>query len=506
MNLDLRDLRQKTLANDGENFPSAIYRGLVLEPAYDEAKTNLLAYMHQANRAHLAALFHCGIISGGDASTIKSALDALPLVQFANSSYSGEFEDLFFAVEDWLIGYAGDAAGNLHIARSRNDMGVALYRLALRNLLLQLISSAVSLENALAAFASEHTQTAMIAHTHTQQAQPTTLGHYVAGVVFMLDRDIKRLQAAYAQVNRSPLGAAAITTSGFPLDRELIRSYLGFESLIENSYDAIGGGDYIGETAACAKLACNNLGRFINDLLLWSTQEFGYMLLAAPYIQISSIMPQKRNPVSIEHMRSLLSSASGDCSSALLMLHNTPYGDIVDTEDDAQPYLWRALKKLDGIYNLLEAVIATAHVDAEKMEARAGDSFAVVTELADTLVREAGIPFRMAHSVAQKLVNKCLDENLKLSDINYALISDEYKNVVGTDLNVAPEIITKSLKYKNFIEIRSMKGGPEVKELTRCISIDLVEKIMQNTAWLEKKRLCIDDAIAILDEAYGSIP
>lgn len=503
--LNLGALRNAALARDGEAFPSVAFADLVLKPAYDEAKTNLLGYMHQVNRAHLVMLFECGIISAADAAEIRDALDGLPKERFASGDYTGKYEDLFFEVEDWLLKHAGDSAGNLHIARSRNDMGVALYRMALRDRLLRLVGSAVSLETALTAFASAHAETAMIAHTHTQQAQPTTLGHYVLGTVFALDRDIRRLRAAYESANRSPMGAAAITTSGFPVDRRRICSLLGFDEIIENSYDCIGGGDYLGEAAAVLMLACVNLGRFISDLLLWSTQEFGYLRVADPYVQTSSIMPQKRNPVSIEHMRSLLSSASGDCAGIIMMLHNTPYGDIVDTEDDAQPCLWRAISKLDKIYGLLENVIATVYIDVDMMEKRAGESFAVVTELADMLVREERLPFRKAHEVAQKLVNTCLGRNIPLSQVGFDLVAEAFKNVTGEALRAAPAIIAASLDFRNFIAVRKAEGGPETTELSRCVRENVLCKINDNINWEKQKSDFLEACSNALDAACESL-
>lgn len=504
--LDLEAMRNAAQARDGDIFPSRSFTGLVLKPAYDEAKTNLLEYMSRVNRAHLVMLFEQGIVTDADAAAIRAALEALPEERLSGGVYTGKYEDLFFEVEDWLLKRAGDPAGNLHIARSRNDMGVALYRMALRDRLLELIRAAVSLETAFTAFGSAHAKTAMVAHTHTQQAQPTTLGHYVLGAVSMLGRDIRRLRSAYDCVNRSPMGAAAITTSGFPVDRGRVCGLLGFEEVIENSYDSIGGGDYLGETAAAVMLACVDLGRFVSDLLLWSTQEFGYLKAAAPYVQISSIMPQKRNPVSIEHMRSLLSSAYGDCASILTMLHNTPYGDIVDTEDDAQPCLWRAVFKLDGIYRLLENVIVTVQVDAERMEKRVGESFAVVTELADTLVREEQIPFRKAHEVAHKLVKLCLERNTPLSAVDFGLVSEMFKSVTGRALSAAPEIIAAALDYRNFIAVRRTRGGPEERELLRSIRESALVSINEDIGWEKQKSDFLSESERELEAAFEALP
>jgi argininosuccinate lyase len=355
------------------------------------------------------------------------------------------------------------------------------------------------------AFAKEHVDTYMIAHTHTQQAQPSTLGHYITGVAFVVDRDIKRLGRAFACANRSAMGAAAITTSGFPINRETMRALLGFDEVIENSYDAVGGGDYLGEAAAVVHLCCVNMSRLVCDLLLWATQEFGYLKVAAPYVQISSIMPQKRNPVSIEHARSLLSSAIGDCLGVLSMLHNTPYGDIVDTEDDAQPGLWRAIGKLGGIYRLMRNVIVTLDVDKEEMARRAKNSFAVITELADTLVREEKVPFRQAHSVAFKLVSHCTSSGITLSDVSIELINTMFEAVSGRVLSAPQEIIKSSLSYIHFVTVRNREGGTERNELLRSFDDCLIPKVNENYQWIHNKVQLIEHSLDFMQQSFSKL-
>ena len=502
---NLDKLRKETEEKDGLVFPSRTYSETILAPMYNDVKENMLEYMHRANKAHLIMLYEEGIISQADALAIKDALSNLSLDDFKERTYTGEFEDLFFEVEASLIKLGGNAVGNLHIARSRNDLGVALYRLALRDRLLELIKEAAAFQKTLAAFAMAHVDTFMIAHTHGQQAQPSTLGHYITGATFVLGRDIDRLKSAFNTVNRSSMGAAAITTSGFPVNRETMRKLLGFDKVIENSYDSIGGGDYIGEAATAIHLSCINLSRLVSDLLLWATNEFGYLKAAPPYIQISSIMPQKRNPVSIEHSRSILSSASGDCMSLLNMLHNTPYGDIVDTEDDSQPALWRALSKLNGIYRLLTNVIATMEVDKGQMEKRASESYSVITELADTLVREESVSFRQAHTVAHNLVSHCLKNNIPLSCVEVSMINDIFKGLFGKDMSASPEIITKSLCYKNFVAVRKVRGGPEKNELIRSLKESVFTQVNENIEWEKAKTQAIEESIKGLDHSFISI-
>src|SRR5207248_7284787 len=194
----------------------------------------------------------------------------------------------------------------------------------------------------LLAIAREHVGTLMPAYTHTQPAQPITLAHYLLAVIELMGRDETRLMAAFKTVNRCPLGACAISTTGFPIDRNFTAELLGFEGLQLNSYGAIAATDYVTETAGAIATAMINLGRVTQDFLQWCTAEFGFLRLSDAWVQISSIMPQKRNPVPFEHIRILASKALAQAQGTQTALHNTPFGDINDAEDDLQPLAFAA--------------------------------------------------------------------------------------------------------------------------------------------------------------------
>jgi argininosuccinate lyase len=465
----VKDDRASISVREGREFPGTTYKEVVLGPAYENAKRELLPAMIAANKAHLIMLVEQNFVSQGEATTVMRAIAELDETELRASSYTGEFEDLFFYVEHLILESAGDPAGNLHLARSRNDLGVAMYRMALRDRLLRAEGSLLDLQDVLLAVASEHLSTVMPAYTHTQQAQPTTLAHYLLAVHDSLSRDLRRLRAAFENCNRSPLGAAALTTSGFAIDRGRVAELLAFDGLVENSYDAIGAADYLGEAATALQLSLLGLGRFANDLLLWSTQEFGAIRVADPYVQVSSIMPQKRNPVSLEHARSLLSAAVGDANTVLTMLHNTPFGDVVDAEDDLQPYLWRALEAADGLYRLLAAVVATMQVNKELLLERAGAGYSTVTELADVLVRQRGLSFRTAHAVVAAVVKLAESEGLGAGGISPGLVDRAAESVIGEPLDLSADQVDRALDPVRFVEIRTLPGGPAPEEMKRAL-------------------------------------
>lgn len=485
------EYKSRILDREGTRFPSHSYQEIVLQPAYDEAKRNFLHSLIHIHIAHLKMLEEQQLISKDVAKKIGWAIGQLDLNYFENQGYDPQFEDLFFRIEHKLMELAGDVAGNLHIGRSRNDMGIAIYRMTIRKKLLSLMKECLTLRTSLLAFAKEHIDTIMLGHTHTQQAQPTTLAHYLKAVIDQLTRDFKRMQNAYLTVNRSSMGAAALTTTGFNINRERMRELLAFDDIIENAWDAVAGADYITETASVIKIAALNLGRTSQDFLQWATQEFNSIILASPYVQVSSIMPQKRNPVSIEHTRSLLSSVVGDASTVLQMIHNTPFGDIVDTEDDLQPYIYRTIERLEGIYRLFGSLVVTINVNKEKLLKDAENSFANVTQLADTLVEKENISFRQSHQIVSECIRHLMKNNQQtLNDLTWELVNKKCLEITGKSLTITKKDFDQSLKPSYFINVRTHTGGPAPSTMEKSLqhSEELTHILRK---WIEEKEEAI---------------
>jgi argininosuccinate lyase len=494
-------------ARDGLVFPGASYVDAVLRPAYDAAKSVLLGDMMDLHRAHLVMLRQRGIVDGGEASAIAVGLGQLDVDAIAASDYTGVFEDLFFAVESRLLDLVGPAAGNLHIARSRNDMGMCLDRMAMRPKLLAVLRAGCELHDTLVRRGLEFADTVTLEHTHTQPAQPSVLGHRWLAIADLLARDIARLEAAYVNLNRSPMGAAALGGTGFDIDRDRVARLLGFPELVENAYDAVAATDYLAGAASAMQLMALNTGRSCVDFLTWCTAEFGLYKVAAPYVQISSIMPQKRNPVSIEHSRSLLSSVVAGASVVLTMMHNTSYGDIVDTEDDMQPHAWRAADTLAGVLRLLTGVLGTIEVNTDLMRARAEASFANATELADTLTRATDLTFKQAHTVVAQLVRRAEAEGV--SDVRLvdpAWVSQIAEQVAGRPVvGLDEDLVRRGLDARRFVELRTSVGGVAPSEVARMargrLELNLVSWVDQQEAALRAARAELLAAVADLVSA-----
>lgn len=457
---------EEFIRTEGAVFPGKTYVEELLMPVFNDQRDYLFHVMFDIHRAHVIMLAEQGIIEKEEAKIMLEGIHKVAQTETSSLCYEPQFEDLFFMMEAKIGEEIGsELAGKIHIARSRNDMGVAMYRLVLREHILTALDNAHRLSEALLTQAESHTETYMTGYTHTQPAQPTTLGHYLLAVYDVLQRDINRLWSAYRTVNQSPLGAAALTTTGFPVNRDRTCELLGFDRIIENSYDSIAGADYLLETASSIMTLSVNTGRWIQDFLQHVTREFGSFIVADPYVQISSIMPQKRNPVSIEHSRSIASSAFGDALSAMNMIHNTPFGDIVDTEDDLQPHLYRAFNSVNRVLKLMYAVISTLQVNKEHMKDMAAQSSITITELADTLARDFNISFRKAHSIASHIAKMSINQGKELYEWAIEDINAHIQQFVNISLSEAEW--QKIISPEYFVEIRSIQGGPSPKEAQR---------------------------------------
>jgi len=221
-------------------------------------------------------------------------------------------------------------------------------------------------------------------------------------------------------------------------------------------------------------------------------------------VQISSIMPQKRNPVSLEHIRSLLSSCAGNAKTVLTMLHNTPFGDIVDTEDDMQPYAWKSLSLLDKLCRLLGCIIATADINKETLQKRAAASFATITELADTIVRTDQLSFRTAHLIASSIVKDALFHNISPPEITLELVNKNAISIIGKELTLDETTLRQSLDPVYFVNIRTLQGGPNPNEVKRMIDLRRKQQKEQKQ-WLTEIKNKSDDALYALDESLAKM-
>jgi argininosuccinate lyase len=469
------------------------YVSQVLSPNFEDAKALFLGPLMAIHYAHLVMLAERAIVNGRDAHTLREALDSIPIGDVRCAPYDESCEDLFFHVERLLVAACGEeTAGRLHTARSRNDIDMTMYRMRQRESLMALVAVTLELRGALITLAARHRDTLFAAHTHTQPAQPTTIAHYLLGVIEQLERDGRRLRAAFACTNRSPLGSCAITGTGFPIDRQLTSDLLGFDGPTGNTYGSIATVDYVLESVSAVTVLLVGLGRVVQDLLLWCTIEFGYLRLTNGLVQCSSIMPQKRNPVALEHARAIASKALGQAAAVTMSVHNTPFGDIVDTEDDLQPLVASTFHDACRAVTLAAAAVRGMEFDVARLAARAAEGGTTLTELADHLVRDRGISFRTAHAIAGRLR---AEQQVRPDAAVGAALTAASSELLSEPVRYSDDEVAHITSARHFVEVRQTLGGPAPGETLRALdeSRALLET---DRAWLTRTSEALAEADA----------
>lgn len=457
--------------NDQSVFPDPVYRDTVLAPLFEGVKANFAGHMAAINKAHLVMLVETGILTGQQGISIAQALAAIDLeTDISALTYTGEHEDYFFFVEAELKRRLGpDLGGMLHTARSRNDMDHTVFKLALLDRGNGLSAQVRDLIAALIETAVRERDTLIVAYTHGQPAQPSTFGHYLSAAIEVLLRDAQRLENALNTVELCPMGAAAITTSGFPIDRQRMAKLLGFREPLVNSYGCIASVDYVTGLYSAIKLIFLHLGRLVQDMAFWSAFEVGQLYVPNSLVQISSIMPQKRNPVPIEHMRHLASVTVGRCDMVVNTMHNTPFTDMNDSEGEVQQAGHAAFESGGRVLDLLTAFLPACSIDGDRVRANSDAACITITELADTLVRDEGLSFRQAHDIAAHTANAVIAAKTPLSE-GFAAYCDAFTASTARASQMDEASFRTSVAPETFVNRRDRLGGPAPASLEHAFT------------------------------------
>ncbi|MGB3625800.1 MAG: argininosuccinate lyase [Henriciella sp.] len=366
------------------------------------------------SRAHADMLAECEIISAEDNEAIQGGLDQiLTEVAAGTFPYRVELEDIHMNVEARLKEIIGEPAGRLHTARSRNDQVVTDFRLWTRGALGEAQAGMRALQKALVARAGEVTDAVMPGFTHLQTAQPVTLGHHLLAYVEMIERDNGRCADAAQRLNESPLGAAALAGTGFPIDRDMTAEALGFDRPMGNSLDAVSARDFALEALSALAIAATHLSRLAEEIVLWSSAQFNFARLSDEWSTGSSIMPQKRNPDAAELIRAKASLIAGQFASLQGAVKALPLAYAKDLQDDKR-LTFEAFDTFGLSVKAMTGMIETISFNREAMRAAAAKGFSTATDLADYLVRELKMPFRDAHHVTGRIVAAAEAEGAEL--------------------------------------------------------------------------------------------
>lgn len=491
--------------SDTSVFPDPVYRDTVLAPLFEGVKTNFAGHMAAINKAHLVMLVETGILTGQQGTSIAQALAAIDLeTDMDGLTYTGEHEDYFFYVESELKRRLGpDLGGMLHTARSRNDMDHTVFKLALLDRGQTLYTRLRGLIAALMDTARRERDTLIVAYTHGQPAQPSTFGHYLCAAIEVLLRDADRLDHALETVELCPMGAAAITTSGFPIDRERMAGLLGFREPLINSYGCIASVDYVTGLYSAIKLIFLHLGRLIQDMAFWSAFEVGQLYVPNSLVQISSIMPQKRNPVPIEHMRHLASVTVGRCDMVVGTMHNTPFTDMNDSEGEVQQAGHAAFESGGRVLDLLTAFLPACSINAARVQANSDAACITITELADTLVREEALSFRQAHDIAAHTAEAVIAAQAPLSE-GFDAFSQAFSQATGRTSSMDEALFRTSVAPQTFVARRERTGGPAPSALDQAMLGYGAHLVDHNTS-IKHRQARQREAVRALQRAFFAL-
>ncbi|WP_159977301.1 MULTISPECIES: argininosuccinate lyase [unclassified Novosphingobium] len=428
--------------------PSAIMREINASIPFDKA---LWRQDIAASKAHVAMLGACGVVSGEDAVTIRDGLDAVAAEYEANGvPEDWDLEDIHMTTESRLAQLIGPVAGRLHTARSRNDQVATDFRLWVRDAMDQAQSGLEALQVALVTRAGEHAGSIMPGFTHLQTAQPVTLGHHLMAYYEMIGRDRSRFSDARKRMNRSPLGAAALAGTGFPIDRTMTAQALGFDGPTDNSLDSVSDRDFALDYLMAATQCALHLSRLAEEFIIWASQPFGFVTLPDALSTGSSIMPQKKNPDAAELVRGHSGRISGCLMALMMTMKGLPLAYSKDMQDDKPP-VFEAAGLLALSIAAMTGMVAETKFRTERMLAAAELGFATATDLADWLVRQADIPFREAHHITGAAVKLAESRGTALDKL-------PLEDLKAIDSRI-DERVFKALSVEASVAARKSHGG-----------------------------------------------
>jgi argininosuccinate lyase len=403
------------------------------------------------SKAHVAMLAAQGIVTPEDAASIEKGLDDVKgEIEAGKFTFSRALEDIHMNVESRLAALIGAPAGRLHTARSRNDQVATDFKLWVRDTIDALDQQIADLQRALAERALASADFVMPGFTHLQSAQPVTFGHHLLAYVEMFARDRGRLQDSRKRLNESPLGAAALAGTSFPIDRHATAKALGFDRPTANSLDSVADRDFALETLSAAAICAVHLSRFAEELVLWTTAQFGFIKLSDAFSTGSSIMPQKRNPDAAELVRGKSGRVFGALMGLLTVMKGLPLAYSKDMQEDKEG-VFDAVQTLSLCLAATSGMVRDLTPDGKKMRAAAGSGYATATDLADWLVRELKMPFREAHHVTGRIVGLASERGVVLEKLKL----EELQNI---EPRITAEVFGV-LGVMNSVKSRTSYGG-----------------------------------------------
>jgi len=410
------------------------------------------------NKAHVTMLSKKNIITQEEASKIDKALTQIEKDGIESLNLDPTLEDIHMAIEKRVTELAGDCGMKIHTAKSRNDQVATDLRIVLRDEVSTIIDYLEKIQKTILTRTKEHIETLMPGYTHLQQAQVTTLAHHLLAYHSSFSRDILRLNDALKRINISPLGSGAFATTSFDIDRKMTARELGFDDIIENSMDAVSTRDFILEATSCISILAIDLSKMVQDFILWSSTEFGYLNLPDDLASTSSIMPQKKNPDLLELIRAKIGSILGYNGAVFTIASNLPQSYNRDLQQISY-HLWQIVDLVKDILTLLADFLAKCEFNSDAMQKQIDGGYFFATDLADYLVKKFNYPFRKAHELVRGLI-QYLDKNNKKVEL------DTIKNYLNENsIEISLEDLKKILDPFYSVSSKNIIGGPSKERI-----------------------------------------
>ena len=410
--------------------------------------------------AHVEMLSATHILTAADGRRIRTALRQIQKeIETGKFRFTGEHEDVHLAIEQRLIHKIGPLGGKLHTARSRNDQVALDERLYLRSAIKDVNKLIIQLQRVLLYKAEKYFGTLMPGYTHLQRAQPVMLSHHLLAYVSMLERDNERMNDCFARLNKLPLGAAALAGTSFPIDRTAVARKLHFDGVVENSMDAVSDRDYVIEFISACCIVMMHLSRIAEEMVLWSTKEFGYIHISDAYTTGSSIMPQKKNPDMAELVRGKTGRVYGSLVNMLTIMKALPLAYNRDMQEDKLP-MFESVATTKQCLAIVAQMLVHSQFDGHRMEEELRNDFLTATEIADYLVRK-GLPFRDAHAMTGKIVTYCIERRMYFGNLDLETLH-QFSKLFG------PDVFDYMLPHKS-VEQKKSSGSTSPHDVKRQI-------------------------------------
>lgn len=475
---------------------SEYFRSEVLKPAIVAEYTHGFDEMICINQAYALMLADQKIIAGDEAARILSGLGEVR-EEFGLNDIDGKYEELYFNMEQMLLAKVGmEIGGKLHTGRSRNDIYATLWRMEARKSVWRALGGIIDLQEAMLRLALEYRDAVITGYTHMQPAQPITVGYYYAAAIEALGRDFSRLQDAYGRLNRSPYGAAALAGTSFPIDRAKLSDLLGFDGIVLNNLDCVGSRDYLLEIEGAVAVMMTTVSRIAQDHYIWSTNEFGVLNIGGEVAVCSSIMPQKKNPVTLELAKAKAAHMLGAFVSGCGALKNTPFSLCMDLFEVHSQY-WSGLEESIQSLDLLAETLRFASFDRDLAYRRAKDNFSTVTALADFIAARCNISFSEAHDVVGDMVGAVLARGQGIDRMDARVLRVSSQRVLGRTLTAKDEEIRAVLEPASNVRAKTSDGGPGEASLAKMLERSARE-LGGEKAWLNEAKRRVENAYALI--------